>query len=216
MSRSFVLILVPEKIAHDDVHQYVEQIFFPFARENEFPSFTYPCECAGQYERVILANNNIGNFQKFWRSYSLLPQNNRPDWNDYISTWVNAALAPQSELPDPDPGCPICSGLGCFITTTYTHNMYDYWVNVKGEVLGKASQLIPEWTSHDLPNGRKLELFKLRTDSVKPFSFEHFITPDGQPFSHTDFRDIHLWNAAWEKETQNWNRTLVVRCLIHE
>lgn len=216
MAGAYVLILVPETIERDAMDDYVEQLFFPFSRDYDFPPFKCPCEdCIDGSQGVDYANDNLQHFHKYWRSYNLLPQGNRPDWNDYISEWSNAALAPQPDLPPPDPSCDRCEGLGYFASTFYPGNMYDYWVNLEGEVLGPISELKTEWNSFKKRDGREVKRLRIKTTSVEAFSFDHFITPDGQPFNQKDFRGSSAWKEAWETEILNWENTIVVRCLVH-
>src|SRR5688572_28387551 len=101
MSRSFVLLLIPETIERTNLSEYVKQFFFPFDREFKFPPFKSPCFCIDQDERIRYANKKIRHFHQFWRSYTLIHPSQRPDWVEYIRTWVTAALTPPFDSPPP-------------------------------------------------------------------------------------------------------------------
>ena len=215
MARDYVLIFVPEFIGKAGISKYVLNLFLPFGREYEFPDFIRPCECNGVEERVNFANKSTKHFHQFWRTYSNLSPESRPEWKDYIHEWEIALLSNQPGFPVQELNCDVCNGKGFLSTNNYPLNIYDYWVGMKEEYVGLVPQVKAEWTIIDLPNGKQAKLFQIVPPQDKPFIFYYVITPDGTPYKRWGYPHTQEWYDLWEKLAQEYQNYFLIRCLAH-
>lgn len=217
MSRSYVLVLIPDTVPTADIDHYTQDLFLPFMRDYEFPPYDCLCECVdGNAEYCNIANREVGHFHVLWRTYTLLPPAQRPAWHEYISAWVQIASNLQSSPDDaaPGPECDYCAGVGVRSITWYGCNLYDYWIDMAGDVLGPVAQLTEVLEPrHGQPDQ---VWYQLATPTHAPFSVAHVVTPDGQPYSWNEHHTEETWIATCHDVFDRWRTCRVVRCLVHE
>jgi hypothetical protein len=216
MAHNHAVLLVPMDIERDALSEYIQNLFLPFAREFEFPSFVCPCYCNGLEKRIEFANKSTKHFHQYWRSYHTLPKTDRPRWTDYIKDWETALLSYRLGNATFDPGCFTCQGNGYFTSHNYPLNMYDYWHELEGEYLGPVSEVSAELKIVETPLKKQLKLFQLFSPSHKPFMFYHVVTPDGLPYGRWDYASEEQWFETWRTIAQQWRFSYVVSCLVHD
>jgi hypothetical protein len=217
MTRDYVLVLVPDTVQRADIERYTQDLFLPFMRDYEFPPYECLCECIdADAEYREIANTAVGYFHVFWRSYTMLPPPQRPEWREYIQEWVRVASniqsAPEGCVPNPD--CDLCKGSGVRTVTWYPHDMYDYWVGLTGDILGSVSQLAEVLRAQEVENENEDVWYDLAIAPHEPFYFYQMVTPDGQSHGR-DHLEKHAWWRKCRQIFDAWPNCIVVRCLVH-
>ena len=139
MSHFFTVVLV-RPTDGVDINTQVENLLAPFNKNLEVPTHDEDCYCIGRIANNYgfdIASQRVGTIQSFRDKYWAMPEDQRPEWKEFISEFAKieeaeAKLHPLYEKPSPE--CEECNGTGKYPSTYNPQSEWDWW-NMKKPVI---------------------------------------------------------------------------------
>lgn len=134
MSHFVMLVLLngvkPESVCNETI----EDVLAPYSENIKVAPYKTDCWCIGSEARAHghgVASQTVGLLDDIREAYWLIPEDQRPKWEQHIKAYSDAEKAAEESHPmfgKPDPKCEDCKGTGKRTTTYNPNSKWDWWV----------------------------------------------------------------------------------------